>query len=127
LSPEPGRVDVSRSVPVSFWAGAGFGRQIAAGWAALLLLGCASDRASPHPDLVPAWRDFLALPAERALAIAGDPRRDRWVAGASGGHATRGQAEAAALLECRRRREMRRMRASCALYAVGDEIVWRGP
>jgi hypothetical protein len=112
---------------VSFLAGAAFARQIAVAWTALLLLACASDRALPHPDLAPAWRDFLALPAERALAIAGDPRRDRWVAGASGGHATRGRAEAAALLECQRRRGIRRMRAACALYAVGDEIVWRDP
>jgi hypothetical protein len=66
------------------------------------------------------------LPAERALAIAGDPRRDRWVTGASGGHATREQAEAAALLECRRLRGMRRLQAACVLYAVGDEIVWHG-
>jgi hypothetical protein len=92
----------------------------------LLLLACASDRASPHPNLAPAWRDFLALPAERALAIAGDPRRDRWVAGATGGHATRNQAEAEALLQCQRRRGLRRIQAACVLYAVGDEIVWRG-
>jgi len=60
------------------------------------------------------------------MAIAGDPRRDRWVAGASGGNATRGQAEAAALLECRRRRGINRLQAACVLYAVGDEIVWQG-
>jgi hypothetical protein len=102
------------------------GRRIAIAGTALLLA-CASDGASPHPDLAAVWRDFLALPAERALAIAGDPRRDRWVAGYSGGHATRGQAEAEALLECRRRRGMSRMQAACVLYAVGDEIVWRGP
>jgi hypothetical protein len=106
---------------------AALGRQIAIAWAAVLLLACAFDGASPHPDLAPTWRDFLELPAERALAIAGDPRRDRWVAGASGGHATRGRAEAAALLECRRLRGIRRIQAACALYAVGDEIVWRDP
>jgi hypothetical protein len=94
---------------------------------AMLLLACASDRVSPHPDLAATWRDFVALPAERALAIAGDPRRDRWVAGLSGGHATSGQAEAEALLECQKRRGASRLQAACALYAVGDEIVWRGP
>ena len=92
----------------------------------LLLLACASEGALPHPDLAPVWRDFLALPAERALAIAGDPRRDRWVTGASGGHDTRDGAEAEALSQCRMRRGMRRMQAACVLYAVGDEIVWRG-
>jgi hypothetical protein len=93
---------------------------------AALLLACVSDEFSPHPDLTAVWRDFLALPAERALAIAGDPKRDRWVTGASGGHATRSQAAAEALSECRRRRGERRMEAACVLYAVGDEIVWRG-
>jgi hypothetical protein len=93
---------------------------------AALFLACASDGPLPHPHLEPTWRDFLALPAERALAIAGDPRRDRWVAGASGGNETRDQAEAAALLECRRRRGVRRLQAACVLYAVGDEIVWQG-
>jgi len=72
------------------------------------------------------WRDFLALPAERALAIAGDPARDRWVTGASGGHGTRVEAEAEALRQCRMRRARRRMQAACVLYAVADEIVWRG-
>jgi sugar phosphate isomerase/epimerase len=90
------------------------------------MLACASDAASPHPDLAPVWRDFLALPAERALAIAGDPRRGRWVTGASGGHATHDQAEAEALAQCQMRRALRRMQAECVLYGVRDEIVWRG-
>jgi hypothetical protein len=102
------------------------GRRIAVAGAAVLLLACASDGASPHPDLAAVWRDFLALPAERALAIAGDPGRDRWVTAASAGHATRAEAEAAALSQCRIRRGNRRMQAACVLYAVGDEIVWRG-
>jgi hypothetical protein len=109
------------------FSAAALGRQIAVAGTAVLLLACASDGASPHPDLAGAWRDFLALPAERALAIAGDPRRDRWVTGASGGHATRARAEAAALIECRRLRGIQRIQAACVLYAVGDEIVWRGP
>jgi hypothetical protein len=116
-----------RSVPASFFSGAALRRRIAIAGAALLLLACASDGTSPPPDLAAVWRTYLALPAERALAIAGDPRRDRWVAGYSGGHATRAEAEAEALLECRRLRGVRRMRAACVLYAVGDEIVRRGP
>ena len=93
---------------------------------AVLFLACASDGAQPPPDLATVWRDFLELPSERALAIAGDPRRDRWVTAASAGHATRERAEAEALSECQIRRQMRRMQAACVLYAVGDEIVWRG-
>jgi len=73
------------------------------------------------------WHDYLALPEDRALAIAGDPRRDRWVTGASGGHVSRDEAEDAALIECRRRRAERRIQDACELYAVGDEIVWTGP
>jgi hypothetical protein len=92
----------------------------------VVLLACAPKGASPPPDLAPVWRTYLALPAERALAIAGDPRRDRWVTAASAGHATREQAEAEALAQCRIRRGKRRMQAACVIYAVGDEIVWRG-
>jgi hypothetical protein len=95
--------------------------------AAPLLLACASHRSSPHADLADAWQGFLALPQERALAIAGDPRRDPWVVGASGGHALREDAEDAARAECMRRRAQRRIQAACQLYAVGDEVVWPGP
>ena len=104
-----------------------FVRAIAVAGSAPALLACASGRGSPHEDLARVWRDFLALPEERALAIAGDPRRDRWVTGASGGHASREEAEESALLECRRQRAARRMQAPCQLYAVGDAVVWTGP
>ncbi|MBW2715070.1 MAG: hypothetical protein JRD03_03295 [Deltaproteobacteria bacterium] len=98
------------------------------------MLSCVSDSVTPPRELTetpPAelaevWRAFLALPTQRALAIAGNPRQDRWVTAASAGHATREQAEAEALSECRVRRGMRRMQAECVLYAVGNEIVWRG-
>jgi len=102
------------------------GRRFAVAATALAMLACASQGASPHPDLARVWRDFLALPAQRALAIAGDPGRDRWVTGYSGGHATRDAAEAEALSECQTRRGINRIQAECVLYAVGDEIVWRG-
>lgn len=46
--------------------------------------------------------------------------------GASGGHAKLEEAEAEALAQCRIRRAARRMQAACVLYAVEDEIVWRG-
>jgi hypothetical protein len=46
------------------------------------------------------------------------------VSGASGGHATIPDAEAAALRECAARRLKLRQQAMCHLYAVGDEIVW---
>lgn len=87
---------------------------------------CASKGASPHPNLVSIWRHFLELPVERALAIAGDPRRVRWVTAAASGYLTLDEASAEALAQCRIRREIQRMRAECVLYAVGEEIVWRG-
>lgn len=117
---------MSRSVPASFFPGMTYGRRFAVALTAVMVLACASDGALPHPDLVRVWREFLALPAQRALAIAGDPGRDHWVAAYSGGHATRDAAEAEALSECQTRRGINRMQAECVLYAVGDEIVWRG-
>jgi hypothetical protein len=92
-------------------------------WAALAALACASGGVGPPPSLARLWREFRELPAERALAIAGDPEK-LWVAGVSGSHASRAQAEEAAIAECRRRRFLQRMQAPCRLYAVGDEIPW---
>ncbi len=100
-------------------------------WPALLLAGlacaqlaCASSGPGPPAPLKRLWREYLELPDQRALAIAGDPETSRWVAGASGGHGSRDEAEQEALAECKRRRALRRMQAPCRLYAVGDEIVW---
>jgi len=91
-----------------------------------LSLGCVSRGPRPHPSLVRLWQQYTELPNERAFAVAGDPGRPRWVAGLSAGHATVAEAEAGALRECGQRRRRQRMRAACVLYAVGDEIVWRG-
>ena len=91
----------------------------------LLVPACASGP-TPQPELVRAWHEFRELPEQRAIAIAGDPRRGPWLTAASGGHATRDEAVAEALLRCQVRRESRRMQAACVLYGVGNEIVWRG-
>jgi hypothetical protein len=99
-------------------------RSLAIVCGAALLLGCASDGSGPHPNLARAWRSYQELPAQRALAIAGDPRGNRWVTGASGGHDSLAGSEEAAVSVCRTRRAARRMRAACVIYAVGDEIVW---
>jgi hypothetical protein len=100
---------------------------LAAVAAGALFSGCASYHRAPHPDLARVWRSFLALPEERALMIAGDPRRDLWVVGASGGHASPEEAEDSARAECMQRRAQRRIQAACQLYAIGEEIVWVGP
>lgn len=91
---------------------------------ASVALACASGATERHRSLQGLWRQYLELPEERALAIAGDPERNRWVAGASSGHESPAEAEDGALAECRRRRQKRRLQAACLLYAVGDEIVW---
>jgi len=67
------------------------------------------------------------LADQRALAIAGELSLDRWVAGVSGGQPTQQAAESEALRKCQAQRKLRRLEAPCRLYAVGDEVVWRGP
>jgi len=79
----------------------------------------------PDRELTKLWRTYREIPSERALAIAGELRRDQWVAGASGGHDSMPEAEAGALAECQKRRVLRRIQAPCSLYAVGDEVVWK--
>ena len=141
---EPGRSDAGRSVPASSFCHPRFRRPLFAGQrrglgrrtpgtlaslatlllGILLLAGCESSGATPHPNLRRVWKDFLELPRERALAIAGDPRRNHWISDASAGHRTRDEATAAALEECARHRQLRRMQAPCEIYGVDDEIVW---
>jgi len=95
--------------------------------AACLLPACAKQsRSEPHRGVEALWRDYLEMPPERALALAGDPDR-RWVGAAGGGHASQIEAERSALAECRTRRAARRMQAPCRLYATGAEIVWKTP
>ncbi len=72
------------------------------------------------------WRQYLELPDERALALAGDPDF-LWVAGAASSRATRRDAEQGALEACAVRRQKRRLQAPCRLYAVGEEVVWTTP
>lgn len=96
--------------------------------AALLALACATNQPRrPDPSLAEVWRDYRKLPDYRALAIAGNFQKNRWVAGFSGGHETSAEAEAAALRECGVRRLRARAEAACQLYAIGDEIVWQEP
>jgi len=67
-------------------------------WIGLLLLTACGGRAQgPHRELAGVWRDYRELPAQRALAVAGDLRNDRWVAGASGGHGSVAEARSEAL------------------------------
>jgi hypothetical protein len=94
--------------------------------AALAAGACAAKPNTPHPTLATVWRDYRELPDKRAIAIAGNLRQNRYVVGASGGHATFPDAEAAALRECQARRQKLRQQAACHMYAIGNEIVWQG-
>jgi len=128
---QPGRVDFDRPAPAPVLARPASRASCAALLAAIAAiggLGSCATRGAPHEALTRVWRDYSELPDQRALAIAGElERRERWVAGASGGHASLRDAEEAALRECARRRQERRMQDACRLYAVGDEVVWPGP
>ncbi len=88
-----------------------------------LFLACAGDEGPKHGPFGELWQEYRALPDERALATAGDLTRTRWVAGASGGHASSEEAKEAALAECLERRSRRRLQAKCRVYAIGDEIL----
>ncbi len=140
---EPGRSDAGRSVPASSFRSPHlrtpvFGKKtqslgrlarVLASMTALLLVtlalaACESGGTTAHLNLRRVWNDFLELPRERALAIAGDPRRNHWITAASAGHDSRDEAEAAALEECAKHRERRRIQAPCEIYGVNDEIVW---
>lgn len=92
----------------------------------LALPACANRVPERHPDLAPLLRDYRAMPPHRALALAGELRHGRWVAGAAGGLASEQEAIAEALEECRRRRAERRFMDPCHVYAVGDRVVWSG-
>jgi len=88
-----------------------------------LVFGCAGPRIPPHPKLDRLWRHYVELPDERAIVVAGDPRK-LWVAGSAGGASTSEEAERRARIECKRRRVARRLPGLCRTYALGDEIVW---
>lgn len=93
--------------------------------AALAVAACAkAPQGTPHRSLTQLWRSYQELPSQRALAVAGDPRR-QWVAGMVGGEATSEDAQRVALEQCGQRRAARRLRVPCRIYAVGDEIVWQ--
>jgi len=93
-------------------------------WFALATVSCASTDAEPPHGLARLWRQFLEMPEERAIALAGDPEK-RWVVGVSSGQASLEAAEELALAKCMEQRAQQRMQDPCRLYAAGDEIVWR--
>ena len=90
-----------------------------------LAVACISNpsREQPHRGIERLWSDFIALPQQRALALAGDPD-GIWVAGAGSGEPSQAAAEKTALAACAAKRDARRMQSPCLLYATGEKIVW---
>jgi hypothetical protein len=93
---------------------------------ALVLGACTSSggRRFENSQLATLWNDYQSMQSQRALAIAGDPSRTRWVAGVAAGRETMSEAKQTALQECAVRRQRQRMQDPCRIYAEGDEIVW---
>ena len=87
-------------------------------------LGEAKPRVPATLELL--WRDYQALPDQRALAVAGDLDTERWVAGLASGHRDRASAREAALAECLAQRRRQRMQSPCKIFSVGSKILWRG-
>ena len=95
---------------------------------ALVLTPVACTHRSAHrfdnSQLATLWNDYQSMQDQRAIAIAGDPSRTRWVAGVAAGRETMSEAMQTALQECAVRRQRQRMQDPCRIYAEGDEIVW---
>jgi len=90
---------------------------------AIGLAGCVGPRIPPHRNLDRMWRQYVKLPDERAMVVAGDPRR-LWVGASAGGAETSDEAVARAMEACKARRLVRRLPGLCRTYALGDEIIW---
>ena len=91
-------------------------------WAlGLLSPACTSSGVARDGEFASVWRDYSSLPQHRAIALAGDLRRSRWVIGMAGGLPSSELAIEAALRSCQKQRGRRRMQDPCKIYAVGAE------
>lgn len=65
---------------------------------------------------------YAKLPAQKSMAIAGDPK-EIYVSGYAYDYLLQEAAVQAALKYCELRREDLRIEAECRTYAIGDEII----
>jgi hypothetical protein len=122
---QPGWVVESRPAPVLFFP---LALRVLCLLALVLVPACTTTSSGPRfesSQLAALWNDYSAMQGERALAIAGDLRLNRWVAGVAAGRETMSEAKSIALQECAVRRQRQRMQDPCRIYAEGDEIVWK--
>lgn len=67
---------------------------------------------------------YLSLPHQRAMAIAGDPN-GHWAFGYGYASASKGLAQDAALEQCNTRKRSLGPDATCVIYAIGNDVVWK--
>lgn len=91
----------------------------------LHLAACASS-SPPKSRFEREFQRYLSLPNQKVMAIAGDPE-GRWVYGYGYAFMSSGQAEVAAIEQCRTRRRQVGPDTECVVYAVGGRVVWQRP
>jgi hypothetical protein len=89
----------------------------------VMMLSCASS--TPRKSRFEReFERYLSLPNQKAMAIAGDPNL-RWVCGYGYASASKGLAQDAALEQCNTRKRSLGPDASCVIYAIGNDVVWK--
>lgn len=88
---------------------------------------CSTTSAEPRGAFASAWHQYEMLQRHRAIAVAGEIDRNRWVVGMAGSARSADAAIEAALGECRKQRAQKRMKDSCKIYAVGDQLRQKQP
>jgi hypothetical protein len=83
---------------------------------------CTASKSGPKGEFASVWQQYTTLHPYRAIAVAGEISKNRWVVGMAGGAPSADDAIEAALHECRKQRELKRMTDSCRIYAVGNEL-----
>ena len=92
--------------------------------AALMLVAssCSTTSAESKGEFSSAWHQYTALQRHRAIAVAGELSRNRWVVGMAGSARSEDAAIEAALGECQKQRALMRMKDACRTYAVGEKL-----
>ena len=88
------------------------------GSVAILSASCSSSTTPRNAEFQSVWRNYESLPSHRALAVAGEISKNRYVFGMVGGSPSADEAVEAALRECLEQRAANRMQDSCKIYAV---------
>jgi hypothetical protein len=82
---------------------------------------CTASKTSLNGEFASVWHQYTTLQQHRAIAVAGEISKNRWVVGMAGSAPSANAAIEAALRECRKQRALKRMKDSCRIYAVGNK------